>query len=110
MANHAYTQIAANHDLWREYVDPSCSLADFNDTSLADKIALQIQVFGPEIKIPTVDEVLDATHTSNGFHDFAVEGGSITVQTEALRKVLEAAYDSSNPDWVALVSEDDFAE
>ena len=61
----------------------------------------------PIDKVPTVDEMLDCTAVGNGFHDWAVEGGVIRVTTDELRPVLEAAYDSSNPNWVALIDWDE---
>ena len=56
---------------------------------------------------PTVDEILSDTAIGNGYHCWAVEGGSITVTASQLRPALEAACDSTMPDWTALVSYDE---
>jgi hypothetical protein len=56
--------------------------------------------------IHTVDDVLASTAIGNGFHDWAVEGGTIQLPEALLRPVLEAAYDSTMPDWPALVEID----
>jgi hypothetical protein len=55
-----------------------------------------------------VQEVLDSTAVGNGFHDFAVEGGTVRVLTETLRAVLETYYDPEMANWVALIDETDF--
>lgn len=57
--------------------------------------------------IPTVADLLERSAIGNGLHYWAIEGGSIAVQSNELRSVLEAAYDSSNPDWVATIAFDD---
>lgn len=57
--------------------------------------------------VPTVEDVLSDTAIGNGWHDFAVEGGTIRVCTEDLQRVLEENYDSTMPDWPALILEDD---
>jgi 2,3-bisphosphoglycerate-independent phosphoglycerate mutase len=51
----------------------------------------------------TVEDVLADTAVGCGFHDFAVEGGTIRVTTQKLRAALEAAYDETNPNWVVFV-------
>jgi hypothetical protein len=56
---------------------------------------------------PTVEEVLAQTAIGNDFHRWAVQGGSITIETERLRPVLEEAYDPRMENWVALISWDD---
>ena len=56
---------------------------------------------------PTVDEILSDTAIGNGYHRWAVEGGSITVAAADLRPALEAAYDPNMPDWTALISYDE---
>jgi hypothetical protein len=58
--------------------------------------------------VPTVQDILDSTATGNGWHDFAVEGGTIEVSTGTLRAVLEAYYDPDMANWVALIDETDF--
>jgi hypothetical protein len=64
--------------------------------------------YSEEPSVPTVQEVLDSTAVGNGFHDFAVEGGTIKVSTGTLRAVLEAYYDPEMANWVALIDESDF--
>jgi hypothetical protein len=56
--------------------------------------------------IPTVKDVLSDTFAGNGYHYFAVEGGTIRVTTEQLQAALEAAYDETNPNWVEFVEVD----
>ena len=64
--------------------------------------------YSEEPSVPTVQEVLDSTAVGNGFHDFAVEGGTVRVSTETLRAALETYYDSEMANWVALIDETDF--
>lgn len=59
---------------------------------------------------PTVDDILARTAVGNGWHDFAVEGGSVRVAAATLRRALEAAYDPDMPGWVGLVTEDDLED
>ena len=60
--------------------------------------------------IPTVEDILNQTAVSNGFHDFAVEGGTIRISIDTLRQALENAYDPNMPNWVTLVDESDLQE
>ncbi len=53
--------------------------------------------------IPTVEDVLSDTAVGCGYHDFAVEGGTIRLATDRLQVALEVAYDESNPNWVDFV-------
>jgi hypothetical protein len=53
--------------------------------------------------VPTVDDLLQATHIGNGFHHWHVEGGVIQLTKDQLTIALEAAYDSSMEDWPAMV-------
>lgn len=61
---------------------------------------------------PTVDEVLADTccavlwGSGVTLHRWHVEGGVIEVPASQLRPALEAAYDPSMPDWVALIGHD----
>jgi hypothetical protein len=64
--------------------------------------------YSKEPCVPTVDDILNQTAVSNGFHDFAVEGGTIRVSTDLLRTVLTEYYDPCMPNWVALIDETDF--
>jgi len=54
----------------------------------------------------TVQNVLDMTVVSNGFHDFALEGGTVRISEDRLRPALEAAFDPDFPNWVELVQLD----
>ncbi|MFN9622029.1 MAG: hypothetical protein ACK587_04215 [Cyanobacteriota bacterium] len=56
--------------------------------------------------IPTVEEVLLDTYVGNSLHDFDVEDGTIRLTTKQLRAALEAAYDETDPNWVAYVELD----
>lgn len=106
---HTYAEIASSFDLWQEFVDRqgAMSLEEFDAMSHADRVAIQIGVFGPEDVVPTVADLLEQTAIGNGLHRWAVEGGSIEVPDNVLRYVLEDAYDSTNPNWVASVAYDD---
>jgi len=53
--------------------------------------------------IPTVDDLLTETAIGNGLHEWRVEGGVITIRGDVLRQALADAYDSTMPDWPALV-------
>jgi hypothetical protein len=55
---------------------------------------------------PTPDDILRETCIGSGFHDWATEGGTITVPASELRPALETAYDPSMPDWTALITHD----
>lgn len=56
---------------------------------------------------PTVEDLLNETAVSNGWHDVAVEGGTIRISAEAARMVFEEAYDPSMPNWPAMITEED---
>lgn len=100
-----YAEIAADFDLWREYVDTDgvMSREDFDAISAADRISTQIETFGAEVIVPTVDEMLERTRVGSGLHEWPVEGGTIRVTRAELLPALEAAYDSIMPDWPATV-------
>lgn len=59
---------------------------------------------------PTMEEwveyFLADSAVGNGFHDWALEGGVVRVTTEKLRAALEAAYDETDPNWMAFVELD----
>ena len=103
---HTYAEIASSFELWQEFVDlDGTTIRDeFDAMSHADRVATQIEMFGPEDLVPTVSDLLEQTATSNGLHRWAVEGGSIEVPADVLRPILEEAYDHSNPNWVAAVA------
>jgi hypothetical protein len=61
---------------------------------------------GSRVTIHTVDDVLASTAIGNGFHDWAVEGGTIRITEAELRPALEAAYDPNMPDWPVFVDLD----
>lgn len=50
MSKYTYAEIAADFRLWAEYVDPDATTteAEFNAMSIDEKVALQVQAFGPE--------------------------------------------------------------
>lgn len=106
---HTYAEIASSFELWQEYADPEgvMSHREFDAMSHADRVAAQVEAFGPEDLVPTVADLLEQTAIGNGLHRWAVEGGSIEVPDNVLRYVLEDAYDSTNPNWVASVAYDD---
>lgn len=58
---------------------------------------------GSRVTIPTVDDVLEDTAIGNGYHDFAVQGGTIRLAEAELRPALEAVYDRNDPSWVMSV-------
>ncbi len=53
--------------------------------------------------VPTVNDLLQATHIANGFHRWHVEGGTITDTRAQLTLALEAAYDPSMKNWPEMV-------
>ena len=53
--------------------------------------------------IPTPEELLRSHCSVNGFCHWPVEGGSITISSDDLRRRLEAAYDPTCPDWPQFV-------
>ena len=105
MAKPTYDQIARDYNLWQEYADPFAAISEikFNRMSHADRVSLMIETFGPEIQVPTVEEMLESTAVGNGFHDWGVEGGIVQVTEDQLRPALEAVYDSANPDWFTMI-------
>jgi uncharacterized protein YbbK (DUF523 family) len=64
--------------------------------------------YSEEPSVPTVQDILDSTAIGNGFHDFAVEGGTVRVSTETLRAALETYHDPEMANWVALIDESGF--
>ena len=52
---------------------------------------------------PTVDDVLALSHVGGHWHEWYVDGGTIRLTHAELRPALEAAYDPSMPDWLAMV-------
>ena len=107
---HTYAEIANSWTLWREYVDldAAMTIEEFDAMNTADRIAAQIEAFGPEPEpVPTVDDLLAQTAIGNGFHQWRVEGGAITISLNELRQALEAAYDPCMPNWPAMVEIDD---
>ena len=49
-AKHTYAQIAADFRLWAEYADPHATMSqeEFDALSCEEKVALQVEAFGPE--------------------------------------------------------------
>jgi hypothetical protein len=105
---HTYAEIASSFELWQEFVDRQGAMSreEFDAMSHADRVAIQIGVFGPEDLVPTVADLLEQTAISNGLHRWAVEGGSIEVPADVLRPILEDACDPSMPNWPAMVEID----
>jgi hypothetical protein len=56
-----------------------------------------------ELPVPTVKQVLAFTAIGCGRHRWACEGGSIEISSGDLRPLLEDAYDSTCPNWMAFV-------
>ena len=56
---------------------------------------------------PTVDDLLQSTNAGCGWHDWRLEGCTIRICEDKLRKTLEAAFDPSMPDWPAMVEIED---
>jgi hypothetical protein len=54
-------------------------------------------------EVPTVEQVLENTAIGCDMHSWACEGGSIEISSEDLRPLLESAYDSTCPNWMAFV-------
>lgn len=105
---HTYAEIASSFELWQEFVDRQGAMSreEFDAMSHADRVDIQIGVFGPEELVPTVADLLEQTAIGNGLHRWAVEGGSIEVPDNVLRYVLEDAYDPSMPNWPSMVEID----
>jgi hypothetical protein len=49
--------------------------------------------------ILTVNEILTATHVGGHYHDLPVNGGFIRVFRADFPRVLEAAWDPTDPNW-----------
>lgn len=49
-ANYTYEQIANDFRLWGEYMDPSAEMTEeeFDALTTDQKVALQVEAFGPE--------------------------------------------------------------
>lgn len=60
--------------------------------------------------IPSIDDVMRRTAIGGGFHEWRTVGGAIRLTSAELRPILEDAYDSSMPDWVALADFEDELE
>ena len=114
MTSPTYAQIATDFDLWREYVDRqgATSRDEFDAMSVADRIDLQVETFGPDVTVPTVDEVISSCELRGWSGDeqllaWGVEGGEIALPASELRIALEAAYDPTMPDWPGMAVVDD---
>jgi hypothetical protein len=108
--SYSYSQIAESFELWQEYVDPQATTTreEFEAMNHADRVALQVETFGPEVIPPTVDTVLASCqrgHIVDGKQTLGwkVEGGQAFIPASELRLALEEAYDPCMADWPALV-------
>jgi len=54
---------------------------------------------GSRVIIPTVEDVLSDTAIGDGYHDFAVQGGTVRLTEAELRSALEAVYDATMHKW-----------
>jgi hypothetical protein len=52
---------------------------------------------------PTPEAVLNRAHIGNGFYDWAVDGGTITLRRHQLEPALLSAWDAWDPNWPAQV-------
>jgi hypothetical protein len=114
MTSPTCAQIAIVLDLLREYVDlqRTTSRDEFDAMSVADRIDLQVETFGPDVTVPTVDEVISSCELRGWSGDeqllaWGVEGGEIALPASELRIALEAAYDPTMPDWPGMAVVDD---
>lgn len=109
MTRPTYEQISASFNLWQEYADTAGTIDrdEFDSMTIADRLDLLLSTFGPEPeRALTVDELMEATAVGGGFHDWATDGAVVRVTAEQLRPALEAAYDSTMPNWASLVDFD----
>jgi hypothetical protein len=103
-----YEKIAADFNLWQEYIDPddTMTLEEFDGMSHGERLAFINENFGPEV--PTVEKVLSSCpDRGNGKRGWRTEGGEIVVDAIALECALERAYCHTMPDWPAMVEIDD---
>lgn len=117
MTAHTYAEIAASFDLWQEYVDTAgtTSREEFDAMSTADRIAAQIEAFGPEPEpVPTVQDVINSLPirgidcgSLGMILGWRTEGGEVEIAEMHLRPILESAYDPTMPNWPAMVEIDD---
>lgn len=101
-----YAEVASSWTLWREYVDLDAvmTIEEFEAMSPADRVALQIETFGPEPEVaPTVEEVLAKNLLRPGAYTWGTHGGCLTLTEAELRPALEAAYDPTMPNWPSTV-------
>jgi hypothetical protein len=103
MTAHTHYELATDWDLWRQYIDRDATMTveQFQATPINERIKLIRETFGPGV--PTVEEVLARCRDSNGLCNWPVEGGSIEIPDCDLMFALEAAYDSTMPDWPSMV-------
>lgn len=61
---HSYAEIASSFQLWQEFVDPNGATTrhEFDSMTTADRIAAQIEAFGPEPEaVPSERATIDGT-------------------------------------------------
>lgn len=57
----------------------------------------------PDHATPTPADLMRRTAIGNGLHRWALEGGSVEIDSDELWPLLQEAYDPSMPDWPALI-------
>ena len=102
-----FEKIAADFDLWQEYIDPDATMLreEFDGMSHGERLAFINENFDPEV--PTVEKVLGSCpDRGNDNRGWRTEGGEIVVDAIELEYALERAYDPTMPNWPAMVEID----
>ena len=55
--------------------------------------------------VPTIEQELSGAHNGNGYYEWSVGGGIVTLTRDQLLPALEAAYDPSMEAWPTLVEQ-----
>lgn len=55
------------------------------------------------MSVPSLELVLKRAHLGNGFYNWPVDGGTITLQRHQLEPALLSAWDAWDPNWPAHV-------
>ena len=56
--------------------------------------------------VPTPADIMRQTAIGNGFHRWALEGGSVELDADDLWPLLQEAYDPNTADWPAKIAYD----